>query len=566
MSQESCAQALAGQRVAASELTSAEQARMVRSLRHRLAEERGLGVDLIETHISFVLVAGEEAYKIKKAIRTPFLDQSTLALRQRACAEELRLNRRLAPQLYLGVVPITGWADSAELNGNGSTRDVAVRMRAFDQSGLWDAMAADGRLRGEDIDALVQTVGAFHGAAAAAGPRGRLGSPAHVRAPLLQSLGELESGVTWASGVETLKLLRNWEAAAYARLQPMFAQRLAQGRVRECHGDLHLGNVTQIDGKVTVFDGIEFNEDFRWIDVISEVAFMAMDLHAHRLPALAHRFVNGCLEFSGDYGGARVLDYYLVHRALVRAKVALLRARQCAGAEGVASAGGPQAGAQSESALSHNYLALALQFGPNRSMQARPALMLTHGLSGSGKSTLTQGLVEAAGALRIRSDVERKRLAGLRPQDRVGAVDARLLYQQRMTAATYERLLELAREVIASGRHVILDATFLRRWQREGVRRLAGELDVTLVILDFHVEPAELRRRLRLRAARGDDPSDADEGVLAEQMRQAEPLQADEREDTFECRENGTAAKPSVDWQPLLVQLQTRVEMPPLPA
>jgi aminoglycoside phosphotransferase family enzyme len=146
-----------------------------------------------------------------------------------------------------------------------------------------------------------------------------------VRAPLLQSLDELESLVGPADGGDLLPALRTWEAAAFDRLHPLMAQRLAQGRVRECHGDLHLGNVTVIDGRSTVFDGIEFSDDFRWIDVLSEVAFMAMDLHAHGLPHLAHRFVNAYLEFGGDYDGVPVLDYYLVHRALVRAKVHGLR-------------------------------------------------------------------------------------------------------------------------------------------------------------------------------------------------------------------------------------------------
>jgi uncharacterized protein len=534
------------------EITPAEQALMVQSLRHRLAESLGASVALFETHISFVLVAGGEAYKIKKAMRTPFLDQSTLVLRERASHEELRLNRRLAPRLYLAVVPITGTSGCAELNGRGPTLDAAVKMRAFAQEGLWDAMATEGRLGADQVDALVQTLGRFHGEAAVAAQRGRLGSPAQVRAPLLQSLDELDAAVDWSAGTAAVQRLRDWEAAAFARLQPVFEQRLAEGRVRECHGDLHLGNVTQVAGQVTVFDGIEFNEDFRWIDVISELAFMAMDLQAHGLPALAHRFVNGYLEFSGDYSGLQVLDYYLVHRALVRAKVALLRARQCA----ASAAGGADPAAQR--ALAHDYLALALQCGPDPDVRVRPALMLTHGFSGSGKSTLTLGLVEAAGAVRIRSDVERKRLAGLRPLDRVGVIDAQLLYQQRMTAATYARVLDLARFVVASGRPAILDACYLRLWQREGVRELAEALGVPRVILDFEVDAAVLRQRLRLRAARADDPSDADEFVLSQQMQLAEPLQEPESAEVFPCAPRGRAASPSVDWQPLLAKLAVR--------
>jgi aminoglycoside phosphotransferase family enzyme/predicted kinase len=534
------------------ELDLAQQARMVQALRSSLGVPPGAEVTVIETHISYVLVGREHAYKLKKALRTPFLDQSTLALRQRACHEELRLNRRLAPDLYLAAVPVTGTATAPELEGAGEPIDMAVKMRTFDQDAMWDRLAARGGLRLGQIDELVQVLGPFHAAAAVADPGGRLGSPAQVRAPLRESLDELAGLMDPGDGLGQVGRLRAWEAAAFGRLQPAMAQRLAQGRVRECHGDLHLGNVTTFDGRTTLFDGIEFNDDFRWIDVMSEVAFMAMDLHAHGLPSFAHRFVNGYLESCGDYDGLVVLDYYLVHRALVRAKVGLLRAAQCAAAD----AG--QAAVERTAAC--RYLQLALQFSQGAGQRA--ALMFTHGCSGSGKSTLTQGLLEAAGAIRIRADAERKRLAGLQPLDHEGLRRVPTLYGPAMTQATYARLAQGVVPVLRSGRHAILDATFLQRSQRDAVRQLAASLGVPCAILDFQAEPEELRRRLSERATRGSDPSDADAAVLRAQLQTAQELQADEAPWVYRCRPTMASGRVQGDWAGLLAWLDSGADRP----
>jgi aminoglycoside phosphotransferase family enzyme/predicted kinase len=528
------------------ELTLQRQTRMVRALQARLRESRGSAAALIETHISFVLVCGPDAYKIKKALTTPFLDQSTLARRRLACEEELRLNRRLAADLYLGMVGITGSIDTPELDGAGDALDWAVHMRAFAQEGLWDRLAAARALGSPHIDELVRIVARFHAGAAVADRSGPLGSPARVREPMLETLDELDGAMTALEDRAALAELRAFEAAAFVRLRPRFARRRAGGYVRECHGDLHLGNVTSIDGHAVVFDGIEFNDDLRWIDVMNEVAFMAMDLHARGLPALAHRFVNGYLEASGDYDGVRLLRYYLVYRALVRAKVALLRAAQCEPDEAAA-----------QRAAAHRYLELALRFSRSVTGGARPALMITHGLSGSGKSTLTQSLVEASGALRVRADVERKRGAGLGPLDRSGAGLGSALYGPAMSAATYRRLRRCAGVVLEAGFHVILDATFLRRTQRLAARRLADRLGSRFVVLDFAVDAELLRERVRQRSAREHDPSDADEAVLARQMQTAQPLRSDEQAAVFPCGALASAVggEAAADWTPLLIRL-----------
>jgi aminoglycoside phosphotransferase family enzyme/predicted kinase len=532
-----------GPGAASVELTLAQQQRMVDALAASLAR-RGDAPRCVETHISHVLLHGGHAYKIKKALATSFLDQSTLARRRAACAEELRLNRRLAAHLYLDIVPITGTIDAPVQGGEGPLLDVAVRMLAFDESGLWDRLAAAGTLHAGDIDELAARLARFHADAAAAAPDGRFGRPEQARAALGSSLRDLLAALPEADTDDRAlaSRLQAWESDIGPRLAPVMARRLAAGRVREGHGDLHLGNVARTQAGCLVFDCIEFADDFRWLDVISEVAFLAMDLHAHGLPALAHRFVDAYLQHAGDYDGVRVLDYYLVHRALVRAKVALIRAGQTTGAA-----------RQQARACAHRYLALA-----GRMAQPRPrALLITHGLSGSGKTTLTQGLLEAAGAVRIRADVERKRLAGLGPLERSGATPGSALYGPAMTEATYARLLDAATAVLDGGWTAIADATFLRRADRQAAADRAAALGVPFWVLHFEAPARTLQERLLQRTAAGRDASDADAAVLALQRQAQEPLADDERPrvHVVEPLPGSGDAPPQADWSTLLQRL-----------
>jgi len=540
---------LTAQPQARDELTVAEQARMVAALQSSLQDGLRLlqptaAVEAIETHISFVLVAGEFAYKFKRAVNPGFLDFTTLALRWHYCHEELRLNRRLAPDLYLDVITVHGTPDAPTLGGPGPVIDCAVHMRAFAQQGLWDREIARGGLQARHIDELVELLCSFYGDAAVAGAESRFGDPEQVRAPLRDSLAALDGLLHGDADHALVRSLQTWEAAAGAALEPVFMQRHRDGWVRECHGDLHLGNVAQIDGKATVFDCIEFNDDFRWIDVISDLAFMAMDLLCHDRADLAHRLINAYLERSGDYGGARVLRYYVVHRALVRAKVAALRAAQPALASSARGA--------ANDAVRH-YLDLAVA----SSRPPHPVLMITHGLSGSGKTTLTQGLLEATGAVRLRADIERKRLFGLAPLQRGDAALSQTLYSGDATQATYERLLEGARFVIQAGFSVILDATFLRRHQRDAARATAIALDVPFVILDFDADVQTLRARVETRHERADDASDAGLDVLEAQRLSAEPLAPDEQAAVFACMAMTSSddGQPRADWSPLLQRL-----------
>ena len=514
---------------------AAAQRHSVEALRRRL------GAELIETHLSYVLLAGSDAWKIKKALDLGFADFRTLAQRRFYCEEELRLNRRTAPQLYLQVLPLTGTPRQPAIGGSGPAIDWVLHMRAFAQDGLWDRLAAQGRLGPAQVDALVEPLCTLHDTAAVAGGDSAYGTPQHLRAPMSDNLRTLDALFRGGNERAALQLLRDWEAQAFAALQEVFAQRRDTGRVRECHGDLHLGNITQLDGRPLLFDCLEFSADLRWTDVYSDLAFMTMDLRAHGLDALSHRFANAYVERSGDAGGLRVRRYYEVHRALVRAKVAALRAAQLGDADDAA-----------RRAL-RRYLQVALQ----ASRPGAPVLMLTHGLSGSGMTAATQGLLEASGAIRFRADVERKRLFGLDALQRSDAARQALLYSSQAGRATHARLFERATVALQGGYSVILDATFLAREPRQQARALAAQLGVRFVMLHFEAQPGTLRERVRQRAQRGDDASDADLAVLESQLAHAQPLQPDECEGLVridaeaELQEPAAAAR----WLPRLQEL-----------
>lgn len=522
---------------------------MVAALVQRAQGARGADhagpVQIVQTHISFVLLAGGHACKIRKALNLGILDFTTLAARRFDCEEELRLNRRLAPALYLGVVPITGSIAQPEFGGGGPVLDWAVRMRAFPQDAQWDHAIAQGRLEPRHLDELAEVLWPFHRdaprcTAAASNPSGAgRGRPADVRSPVLECLETLQTQLGTEADRARVAELMCWEVPAFGALRGAFSRRVREGFVREVHGDMHLGNVTQLDGRCTVFDCIEFNPALRWIDVMSDVAFMAMDLHSHARHDLAHRFVNAYLERSGDYAGVRVLRYYLVYRALVRAKVAALRAAQLG--DGGAEAAVAPADAERATALAavSRYLDAAL----SASRAMRPTLMLTHGFSGSGKTTATQSLLEGCGAIRVRADVERKRLFGLAANARSDAqVNARL-YSAGATGATHQRLREAARVALRSGFSVILDATFLDHAPRVLAKALADALGVGFVVIDFPVDAQTLRQRVQQRTARGDDASDADLAVLESQLAHAQPLCPDEQALVFTFQG---------DWAPLI--------------
>jgi len=472
-------------------------------------------VELVETHASWLLLAGEFAYKIKKSITLPFLDYGTLARRETCCRAELLLNRRLSRDLYLDVVAIGGSPTQPQF-GTLPAIEWAVRMRRFDESGRLDRVAARGELLPQHVFQLAATFCAFYQAAAVAARGTRFGTPEQVLAAARENFTELRHLLPGRDqeGVETLA---HWTETEFARRAADFAARKDRGCIREGHGDLHLGNLVLIDGQVTPFDCIEFNDNFRWNDAISEIAFVWIDLLDHRQPGLAAWLLNAWLETGGDFGAMAVLRFYAAYRSVVRAKVAALRARQEEPAQQLADLD-----------AARGYLQLALRIA----VPPAPTLVITCGLSGSGKTTassarLLDATLDGAGSIvRLRSDVERKRLFGLAPHNSSHSAPDGGIYTAEATTRTYARLRQLAGELLRTGWPVIVDAAFLKRAERDSFAALAAELGVGFNILATEAPPEELRRRL---LARSSDASEATVVILERQFGWFEPLAEEER-------------------------------------
>ncbi|MDH3286877.1 MAG: AAA family ATPase [Betaproteobacteria bacterium] len=487
---------------------------------------------LLETHISWVLLTGDYAYKIKKPVNLGFLDFSTLGMRGHYCDEELRLNRRLAPEFYLEVVPVRGTTAAPHIGGEGPLLDYAVKMREFPQDALASRMLERGQFGASEVDALAAVIADFHAAAAPARAADRFGAPEILYAAAMQNFEQILPRLRLARDKEAVQLLREWTEREFRARHDEFAARKRAGHVRECHGDLHLGNIVVSDGRPVPFDCIEFNDELRWIDILSEVAFVVMDLHDRGRADLGWRFLNRYLEASGDYDGLAVLRFYLVYRALVRAKVHLIRSQQ------------PGLLASDKSRLKiafHGYLGLASRLSAKGTL----SLLITHGLSGSGKTTATQTLVELLGAVRVRSDVERKRLYGMAPLARSQSGPDAGIYTAAATAATYDRLITGAECAIKAGYPAVVDAAFLKLAERERFRALAYRHAVPFVVLHFDAPEKVLRERVTRRAASGSDASEADLSVLERQMEFTEPLSPEERLAAITIDTRGTDHTPA---------------------
>lgn len=481
-------------------------------------------VTLLETHISYVLLTGLFAYKIKKAVNLGFLDFTRLEQRRFYCAEEFRLNCRLVPELYLSVIPIFGTADAPRLgNGTEPVEDIqgieyAVKMLEFRQSALLDHRLAQGELRTEELDALSGQIADFHAQVARAGAESEYGAPAAVWTLVAQNFRQIPAGTDDAGDRAVLNELETWSRNEFTRLEGFMETRRGAGFVRECHGDLHLGNIALVHGTPKIFDCIEFNARLRWIDVISEVAFLSMDLEERGRPDFAHRFLNRYLEATGDYAGLQCLPFFRVYRALVRAKVAGIRAAQEA----------PQA-ARREAEIRSQYLA----FAHRASRPPRKQLLLMHGVSGSGKTWLSEAVLEHIGALRLRSDIERKRLCGLPALALSASAPDRGLYDAATTRATYQRLEQLAQSILDAGFPLVIDAASLKLWQREIFRNLARALHVPFRILSCRATEPALRQRLLAREQAATDASDAGQEILEYQLQNSEPLSLAEQDESL---------------------------------
>jgi len=490
-------------------------------------------IRLVETHISWVLLTGPVAYKLKKPVALGYLDFSSLDRRAHFCREEVRLNQRFAPKLYLEALPITGSCEHPQIGGSGEPIEWAVKLVQFDDEDQLDRRLAASRLSTADCQAVGAAIARIHARLDAASPAGPFGSPAGVFAIAEINLNQLRTCRPDTS--HRIDALQAWLKHQLLEERPAGTRaamlaRLAAGKVRECHGDLHLANIVFSHDELTPFDSIEFNPALRWIDVASDIAFLGMDLESRGRPDLAAHATNAWIETSNDHGATAVLPLYKVARALVRAAVAAVRGSQvnqptAAGSQPSIHHPAASPAAASPQADTDRYLALAehLMHVP------KPQLIVTSGVSGSGKTTVTTELIGGLGAVRLRSDVERKRLAGLaataRPAD---PLQTDSLYSPASTEQVYERLETLARTLLTAGSSVIIDAACNTLRQRERFTTLARDTGTPLVWLDFSLPAEVVLARVAARAAAGTDASDASVAVVQAQLATREPIDRDE--------------------------------------
>ena len=471
-------------------------------------------IQLVQTHISWILLTGEFAYKLKRPVRYAFVDFSTLARREFSCREELRLNRRFAAELYVDVCAITDLnGGAARIGGEGLPIEYAVKMLQFDRAAELDQLLAARAITPAELEAFGRQLVAIHERlprVARADPWGR---PENVQALMLRNIDECAQAAAGLGCRSEVQALREPLAARLSALAECMAERRAAGWVRECHGDLHAGNIVRRGSRLVAFDCMEFEPAFRWLDLADEVAFLMSDMAARGDTTYAHAFLAGYLAQGGDYQACRLLRAYQAHRALVRAKVVTL---------GVDSAG------ERDLAELREKFTRLVRFAAAVINPRRPQLVLTFGLSGSGKTWLARQLADRVGAIHLRSDVARKRFAGLADDARSNSALGGNLYAEAASAQVYAQLAHDAEEVLAGGYDVIVDATFGRSAQRGRFRQLAERLGVALLLINCHAALEVLRARIRARRAAGGDASEADERVLEWQIRHHEALDADE--------------------------------------
>ncbi|SEQ94905.1 hypothetical protein SAMN05421690_100437 [Nitrosomonas sp. Nm51] len=481
-------------------------------------------IKLIETHISWVILTGTYAYKIKKPCNLGFLDFSSLSQRRYFCHEELRLNKRLAAPIYLDIITITGSPAHPVLQGTGEVIEYALKMVQFPQSAQLDIMLEDGKLGNTHIDAFAHRLAVFHQNAAIAAPDICYGSPEHVKQSVTQTFENIRSSQEAQQHGAKLTELENWSSSFFSTRKHLFEQRKRDGFIRECHGDLHLRNLLWLHDKPLAFDCLEFDPNLRWIDTLSDIAFLVMDLQDKKKPQLAYRLLNAYLAYCGDYSGLQVFRFYLVYRAIIRAMVEAIRAGQA----GISTAEKYKAEKDC-----HTYMTLAKSY----ICPQKPVLVIAHGFSASGKSTLSQLLLERIGAIRVRSDVERKRIFGL--LDNTSTTNSRSntdranahygtpphIYSPEASTKAYAKLSILAEDILEAGFPVILDAAFLKHKERLSFQELAQNRQLPFIILSVNASPDTLRRRIR---ARPKGISDADISVLEHQLKTSEPLHEDE--------------------------------------
>ncbi len=440
-------------------------------------------VAYIQTHISSVFLTGEYVYKLKKPVDFGFLDFTTLKKRHHFCEEELRLNRRLAPSVYLQVAPITLDGDRRCLAGQGEAVDYVVVMRQMSQERMGLEVLERGGITADLIRGLVEVLVPFYAQAASGGQIDRFGSVEAIKFNTDENFAQTAGHVDLALSEKRYLDIKAYTDGFCQDRADLFRRRVAQGRIRECHGDLHLANIC-FEERPIIFDGIEFNQRFRCSDVAADLAFLAMDLDFHGLSSLADFLAETFIQRSGDEELKKVMDFYKCYRAYVRGKIHAFTWDDEA-VRGEAK--------EDNLHLAKRYFALAHAY---TRAPSRPALVVVYGLMGTGKSSLSKWLLDRYGYILLRSDVVRKKLAGLAEHSAVREGYNQGLYAPQVSARTYEEMFRRAEGFLAAGLSVVLDGSFKRRAEREMAAALAARCGAEILFIQTVCRPEAQARRL----------------------------------------------------------------------
>jgi len=478
-------------------------------------------IRVIETHISWVILTGKFAYKIKKSVKFKFLDFTSLDKRRQFCYRELDLNRRLAPDYYLDIVAIAGDIDSPRIekdNQQSDTIEYAVKMKQFPQKNQLDRLLINNDVTDCQIDQLAEKIAKFHETTKKCEPNLAFGSAEHISRNSNDVYKLTLANIIDDKYKKRVTKLSEWTTQSFKQLEHTFTSRKNKGFIRECHGDLHLANIAIVSQQVVIFDCIEFSDELLWNDVMSEIAFVIMDLDQHQRAELGFRFLNRYLEITGDYDGIKILRYYLVYRAMVRCMVSCIQLKETKFGK---------AELQKVTLDFERYLSLAERYIKHFDNR----LIITLGYSGSGKTTISQKLLGHLPAIRIRSDVERKRLLGLPETHRADKTERDFIYSHHMNESTYKYLATLTYELLDSSYNIIVDAAFLQQERRLQFLELAKLRNKPFIILYCKTDEKILVNRLEKRKFKNRDASDANRNVLQKQL--ANPINFDTKELPF---------------------------------
>jgi len=472
-------------------------------------EDAPAEVRLVQTQMSFVLLTGRHAYKIRKPVDLGYVDYTTLEKRRCFSEKEVALNRRLCPDTYLEVVPVIRRAGRIALGGEGEVVDYAVKMKQLPDAGMMDRHLTAGTLTPAMVEAVAGRIAAFHASAETSAEISHFGAIESVRRNIEENFDQSRPYIGRALAQDQSDSLKAYCDGFLKEHGVAFARRIAEGRIRDCHGDLHSAHVCFQDSDICIFDCIEFNDRFRYGDTAAEVAFLAMDLDRYGRADLRQAFVFEYIKRSGDTGLCELLSFYQAYRAHVRAKVACFK---------LDDPFVPEAEKAAELDKARGYFDLALSY-----TRRAPRLFIMSGFTGCGKSVLATELARRLGLWYISSDLTRKKLAVLRPTSRLAAGIDYGIYSPEMTEKTYAAMLDEADQALAMWHSVIIDATFLRHVDRQRAQDLAARHNARFVIFECRLPEDELKKRLEQRSGKA-AVSDGTWEVYLSQKPKLEPV------------------------------------------